>query len=46
MAAFLKRKLVCPSNEQMLNGNQNKMGNGNGTTSSDLGNLPHTQRFR
>ncbi|KAM7478701.1 hypothetical protein LguiA_026914 [Lonicera macranthoides] len=46
VAAFLKRKLVCPSNEQMLNGNQNKMGNGNGTTSNDLGHLPNTQRFR
>ncbi|EXB80405.1 putative peptide/nitrate transporter [Morus notabilis] len=48
VAAILKRKQVCPSNPQMLNGSQNN-NFVNGTTaalSSDPGNLLHTQKFR
>lgn len=39
VAAILKRKQVCPSNEQMLNGNAAAL-------SSDGVNVLHTQKFR
>ncbi|KAK9286311.1 hypothetical protein L1049_014701 [Liquidambar formosana] len=46
VAAILKRKQVCPSNPQILHGSQNSGLSSNVTTSSDVGNLLHTERFR
>ncbi|XVF23151.1 hypothetical protein REPUB_Repub13aG0012900 [Reevesia pubescens] len=51
VAAILKRKQICPSNsnQQMLNGNQNRVPNSSASAShlhSESGNVLLTQRFR
>ncbi|KAF2294077.1 hypothetical protein GH714_007337 [Hevea brasiliensis] len=48
VAAISKRKLICPSNPDMLNGSQNNNVPKNNMVgiSSDSGKLVHTQRFR
>ncbi|KAJ9174849.1 hypothetical protein P3X46_013450 [Hevea brasiliensis] len=48
VAAISKRKLICPSNPDMLNGSQNNNVPNNNMVgiSSDSGKLVHTQRFR
>ncbi|XP_052192049.1 protein NRT1/ PTR FAMILY 4.3 [Diospyros lotus] len=47
VAAFVKRKQVCPSNPHMLHGSQSKVPNNHLAVSSDGGFvLHHTERFR
>lgn len=48
MAAVFKRKQICPSNPDMLHGNQNNGPNSNiiGISSDSADRLKHTQRFR
>jgi hypothetical protein len=46
VAAFSKRKQVCPSNRQTLHGSQSNAPNNHVTLSSDTGSLIHTEKFR
>lgn len=47
VAAFTKRKQVCPSNTGMLNGSQNNVPNHSFATSPNVSiNLVHTEKFR
>ncbi|XP_065872367.1 protein NRT1/ PTR FAMILY 4.3 [Euphorbia lathyris] len=48
VAAIFKRKQICPSNPDMLHGNQNNGPNTNivGISSDSAARLAHTQRFR
>lgn len=46
VAAFSKRKQVCPSNRQTLHGSQSNAPNNHVTLSSDTGSLLHNEKFR
>ncbi|KAL5538967.1 hypothetical protein UlMin_043305 [Ulmus minor] len=49
VAAFSKRKQICPSNTEMLHGSQNSVPNPNhlfANNSSNVANLLHTDKFR
>jgi hypothetical protein len=49
VAAFTKRKQVCPSNTGMLHGSQNNVPNHGFATSPNIisaNNLLHTEKFR
>ncbi|KAJ4966939.1 hypothetical protein NE237_018788 [Protea cynaroides] len=46
VAAFSKRKQICPPNSEMLHGSQGNVVNGRVATVNNEGNLRHTEKFR